>query len=388
MTLVILGANPPTARAAATLDCDVIHVQLPDAEPLDPASRETSTVFTADFKDPLAFFPFVDEFIRPRSPAAIVSITEFGMEPAAVAAERLGVTGVASDVVRATRDKLKMREALECKAPHLNPLFARGDDPAAVSRLFADGAAVVAKPVDGGGSKDVILLGRPADLPPDRRSAATLLERFAGGLEFSVEGLSLNGRHTFVGIAEKGTSDRFVEMSHLMPPLSLDSRRQRLVERAVAELLDAIALTDGPSHTEVKVDGDEVVIIETHTRLGGDGIAELVELTTGVEWRRAAVGWAVGAGLRRRQATAAAAATVFITAPPGRVTAVAPQPVLTHGSIVQWDVTVQPGDEVPPILSSFDRLGMATLTAASPGECAAAIAEFRALTIVTTQAAD
>lgn len=382
--LVILGASPITARVAAALPCPVVHVQLPGAAPLDPGTHETSAVFTADFTDPAAFQPFVDEVIRPLSPAAVVSITEFGMEPAAVAAERLGVRGVASDVVRRTRDKLETRHALQRKAPHLNPLFASGDDPVAVARLFASGAAVVAKPVDGGGSRDVILMREPAELPRERRSAATLLESFAGGLEFSVEALSRAGRHTFVGIAEKGITDRFVEVSHMMPPPSLDSRRERLVLQAVAELLDAVGLTDGPSHTEVKVDGDDVVVIETHTRLGGDGIAELVQLTTGAEWRRAAVGWPIEAGLRRRAASAAAAASVFVTAPAGRVTSVAPQPRLTHGRIVQWDVTVRPGVRAPEPLSSFDRHGMAILTADSPAECAAAVAELRALTIVTT----
>jgi hypothetical protein len=388
VALVIVGANPNTARAATTLPCDLIHVQLPGAPELDPGTEEDSTVFTVDFTDPSAFFPFVEEFIRPLSPIAVVSLTEFGMEPAAVAAERLGVKGVASEVVRITRDKLEMRNALERKAPHLNPLFASGADPVAVARLFADGVPAVAKPVDGGGSRGVILLRDLADLPQDRRTAATLLEQFADGLEFSVEALSVDGRHTFVGIAEKGTTDRFVEVSHIMPPLSLDGRRQRLVEQAVGELLDAVGLTDGPSHTEVKVDGDKVVVIETHTRIGGDGIAELVHLTSGVEWRRGALGWVVGAGLRREAATAPAAASVFVTAPPGRVTHVAPRPELTHGSIVHWDVTVRPGDEVPPLLSSFDRSGMALLTAPSPAACAAAVAEFAALTIVTTEASE
>jgi hypothetical protein len=76
---------------------------------------------------------------------------------------------------------------------------------------------------------------------------------------------------------------------------------------------------------------------------------------------------------------------VFVTAPPGRVTAVAPQPALTHGTIVHWEVTVEPGDEVPALRSSFDRPGMAILTAASPAQCVAAVAEFAALTLVTTR---
>ncbi len=63
----------------------------------------------------------------------------------------------------------------------------------------------------------------------------------------------------------------------------------------MAELLDAVGLADGPSHTEVKLGEDgRVTVVETHNRPGGDGIADLVQLTTGVDWRRAALGWAVG----------------------------------------------------------------------------------------------
>ncbi|GAA2734993.1 ATP-grasp domain-containing protein [Streptomyces nogalater] len=379
-TLVIVGANPTVARAAASLPGESVHVQLPGAPALDPGTR----VLTTDFRDLPAFLTFTDEVLRPLRPAAVVSLTEFGLEPAALAARLLGVTGVDPAVVHATRDKLAMRRILEREAPHLNPAFAAGDDTAAVDRLFAVHGRVVAKPVDGVGSASIALVESADALPADRRTAATLFEQFAEGREFSVEALSAGGRHTVIGIAEKGTTDGFVEVSHMMPPPSLDPRRQELVARAVGELLDALGLTDGPSHTEVMVDGDKIVVIETHTRLGGDGIADLVQLTTGVEWRRAAIGWAIGDGIRRGPAAAAAAATVFLTAPPGRVTAVAPPPALRQGRVHAWDLTVRPGDEVRPLRSSADRLGMAVLTAAGTDACTAAVAELTARPVVTT----
>ncbi|WP_030607110.1 ATP-grasp domain-containing protein [Streptomyces sclerotialus] len=390
MTLVIVGANPTVARAAAALPADVIHVQLPDAPALDLddlQARGTHRIFTVDYQDRAAFTSFIDEVLHPLSPSAVVSLTELGLEPAAAAAERLGAKGVAASVVRGTRDKLEMRRILERKAPHLNPAFAPGDDTVAVERLFAAHARVVVKPVDGAGSAAVALVERLEELPQDRRTAATLLEQYADGREFSVEAMSSGGRHTLVGIAEKGTTDGFVEVSHMMPPPSLDPARHGLVEQAVRETLDAVGLTDGPSHTEIKIDGDKVIVIETHNRLGGDGLADLVLLTTGVDWRRAALGWAVGEGLQRETPAAAAAATVFFTAPPGRVTAVAPKPSLRHGSIGLWDVLVRPGDVVQPLRSSADRLGMAVLTAASTAECVAAVAELTALPIITSRPA-
>ncbi|MEV6793654.1 ATP-grasp domain-containing protein [Streptomyces sp. NPDC051320] len=379
-TLVVVGANPTVAREAATLPGELIHVQLPGAPALDPDDR----VLTVDFLDLPAFLAFTDEVLRPLAPTAVVSLTELGVEPAALAARHLGVAGVEPAVVRATRDKLEMRRILEREAPHLNPAFAAGGDPEAVARLFADHGRAVAKPVDGVGSTSIALVESIDELPADRRTSAHLLEQFAEGHEFSVEALSADGSHTVLGIAEKGVTDGFIEISHMMPPPSLDERRQELVTRAVSELLDAIGLTDGPSHTEVMVDGDKVVVIETHARLGGDGLADLVHLTTGVEWRRAALGWAVGAGIRRSPVSASAAATVFLTAPPGRVTAVAPPPALTHGHIHAWDLAVRPGDQVHPLRSSSDRLGMALLTAADTNACVAVVAELMAHRVVTT----
>ncbi|WP_229891757.1 ATP-grasp domain-containing protein [Streptomyces lavendofoliae] len=384
MTLVIIGANPTVARAAETLPGELVHVQLPGAPALDPGIVEARMVFTTDFRKGDAFLTFVDEVLAPLRPAAVVSLTEPGLEPAAAAARRLGVRGVTPGVVGATRDKLTMRRVLEREAPHLNPDFAPGDDPDAVARLFARHERVVAKPVDGFGSTAVRLLDTVHGFPEELATAATLVEQYAEGLEFSVETLSSGGRHSFVGIAEKGTAGGFVEVSHVMPPPSLDDRRQRLVEGAVGELLDALGLTDGPSHTEVKVDGDKVTVIETHNRLGGDGIADLVRLTTGIDWRRAALGWPVGAGLRREPAAAAAAATVFFVAEPGTVTHIAPRPRLTHGVIAEWDVSARVGDEVRPLRSSEDRLGMAVLTAAGPAECVAAVAELTARRVITT----
>jgi hypothetical protein len=375
VTLVVIGANPTVAKSIVGLPEKVIHVQSPDALALDASVLGDAGILTADFLDISSFLLFVADVLKPLVPSAIVSITELGLEPAAAAAELLGVRGVALEVVRNTRDKLAMRQVLKKKAPHLNADFASGDDPGAVARLFSEHARVVAKPVDGVGSEAVSLLLSIEDLPEDRRVAGTLLEQFLGGLEFSVETLSSGGQHAFMGIAEKGTTGGFVEVSHIMPPPSLDSRRQSLVTRAVGELLDAIGITEGPSHTEVKVDGDQVTVIETHTRLGGDGIADLVRLTTGINWRKAAVGWPIGAALDQTKSVAAAAATVFFTAPPGRVASVAERPALNHGSIVEWDIQVQPGDAVRPLKSSGDRLGMAILTASTPADCKAAVAE-------------
>lgn len=74
--LVIVGANPTVAREAASLPGELVHVQLPGAPALDPDAR----VLTADFLDLPAFLAFTDAVLRPLAPAAVVSLTEFGLE--------------------------------------------------------------------------------------------------------------------------------------------------------------------------------------------------------------------------------------------------------------------------------------------------------------------
>ena len=378
--LVLIGANDVVAGEAEALGVEVVHVLLPGVAVL-PGTR----LLHIDYRDAAAFEAFIGSELSGLQPSAVVSLTELGLEPAAAVATRLGIPGVSTAAVHATRDKFQMRQLLHRRAPHVNPLYALADDPLGVATIFAAARAVIAKPRYGAGSADIRLLAAESELAPEWRTAAILLEEFVGGAEYSIECISRQGRHSVVGIAEKGITTGFIECSHLMPPAMLDEAGRVQIEATVEELLDAIGITDGPSHTEVKLDGSQVTVIETHTRLGGDGIAELVHLTTGVNWRRLALGWPIGVQLSPGPAAAGAAATVFFTAPAGVVTEVLPIPELASASIVDWRISVSPGDVVRPLRSSAERLGSATVIAADPERCAAAVAYLTGAHFVLTE---
>jgi biotin carboxylase len=220
---------------------------------------------------------------------------------------------------------------------------------------------------------------------PDHRDC--ILEEFAEGDEYSVETFSRHGQHQVVAIAETTTTDNFVEVSHLVPAPGMTPRRFESIARAVAELLDCLGLENGPAHTEVKVHRDDVKIIETHNRPGGDAIADLVAITTGVDWRRTAVGWPLGATPDRSTARAAAAATVFFTAAAGRVSAVLrPPPVFADATVEEWEVDVAVGDSVGELRSSADRVGMAVVSGRSPEAVRRSVEQIRAAGVVVTEA--
>ena len=388
MALLVLGASANIARVAQTLADALVFVQMPGADARALVRDDVDECLTLDFTDRELLEFFGRALLEPRPPAAVVSVTEQGVEPAAFLSHLLGTPGTPSTVVERTRNKLLMRSRIAAAGmDHLNPAYAPSADRAAVRDLLEAGPVIV-KPVDGTASEQIMLVPSVQELEavPDREGF--IVESYVEGIEYSVDSFSESGVHTAVGIAEKGTEGPFVEVSHVMPPPSLTPDARARVCRAVAELLDALELANGPAHTEVKVAGDAVIVIETHNRPGGDGIADLIGMTRGIDWRRASLGWPLGVREPERGGDVAAAAMVFFTAPPGTVTAVE-TPVLERSdvTIVEWGADVALGDQVRELRSSQDRVGWAVLAGESPEACRDAAAELRASRIVRTDGA-
>lgn len=143
---------------------------------------------------------------------------------------------------------------------------------------------VMAKPLEGTASKDVVKLNTKADaLPSLEASLPMIVEPFIKGAEFSVESFSENGRHRILAITEKFKADNsFVEIGHLVPA-RIDAASWQRISAYTAAVLNALEVDNGPCHTEVMLSGDRVELIETHTRTGGDEIPNLVRLACGLD---------------------------------------------------------------------------------------------------------
>lgn len=385
MELVVVGASENIARIARKLDDDVVFVDAPGSGRRQASQDEGRRSFVVDWHDEAALTEFAQRALAPLAPRAVVSVTEHGLVPAALLSAVLGTPGVPVDVVRATRDKLLMRRILAAKAAHLTVGYADASDEAAVAELLSRCDRAVVKPADGTASTDVTVVRSLEEFRRITDPKGLIVEEFAEGAEFSVESFSVNGRHEVIAVAEKGTADGFVEVSHLMPA-DLSSQQERLIGRAVGELLDALGLTDGPAHTEVKVHGDTVKVIETHNRPGGDSIADLVTVVTGIDWRKVSLGWPLGLRPAASTPHAPAAASVFFTAPPGTVTAVrAEAPAWADVTVEYWNVETSVGDLVEELHSSSDRLGTAVLSGKSADACRAALRALREQPVVVTE---
>jgi hypothetical protein len=284
---VLVGSRPAEGHATlARLGIPFLWI----VDPADGAVPDPETVRAAGAiglaeapyrADPLSLLAVP----LPDTVCAVLSFTEYGSLPAALLSEALGLPGVPVGAVLRARDKLLMRRAL---AAHFDgPSFGvvgRDEPP-------PEDFPLVAKPVAGSGSRGVEFVH---DLAEYRRRAGELdgllWERYIGGREYSVEAVSFDGTHRVLGVTAKRTTGEphFVETGH-EAPAALDPAVRDEIHTCVRRCLDALGVTLGASHTEVKVENGHALVVETHTRAGGDRIPLLTRLVSGVDQYELAV---------------------------------------------------------------------------------------------------
>jgi len=380
--LVVIGASPNIATIARGIDPRTVFVQQPGS-PVTRIVDTESNLYSLDFTDRKVFESFVRVVLRPLNIAAVVSVTETGQEPAALANEILGTPGMPTDVVARFNDKVLMRRRLAARAPQLSCRYALVASPAEAADVLArwsKGTRAVLKPPTGTASRGVALLDGPGSLDgfngfDDRTGVdgpvSYLLEEYIPGREFSAEMFSRDGAHRLIAVTEKHVFDStFVESAHVVPATGINNADMSAIEHAMGVFLDAMSLRDGPTHTEFKLADGRVRIIESHTRVGGDGIGDLVRLAAGVDVKRLALGWPVGVTEFdcTQPPAAAAAAVAFASARPGRVTRVASPALDEDGrvDVVSIEIVVKPGETVGELTESAKRVGRVMATGVDP----------------------
>jgi biotin carboxylase len=154
-------------------------------------------------------------------------------------------------------------------------------------------------------------------------------------------------------------------VGHALPARLAPGERDAIVA-TVTEFLTVMGLTDGPSHTEIRLSGRGPVVIESHNRGGGDFIGELVRAAYGIDLTGHAVGWAAGTvpPFPADPQPLAAACVRFLTGEPGTVTAVGgAEQVAERPGVLAARITAKPGDRVRPLRDNWDRLGFVAVRA-------------------------
>ncbi|GAA2672645.1 ATP-grasp domain-containing protein [Streptomyces aculeolatus] len=262
-----------------------------DAEVADPADEEALLA--------------AGRALRRRHPVAgVMTWTEWYLVPTAHLARSLNLPTSPPSALRRCRDKAASRAA-----------FARGQVPSALcvrirteteAREAAQrvGYPVVLKPASLAASMGVTRADTDDELSFAYRHAAraasrqvespqVLVEEYLDGPEISVECVTHKGRTTAVAVTHKtvGMPPGFEELAHVVD--ANDPLLPRVAAAATAAL-EALGVTDGVSHVEMRLVDGRLRLIEVNARLAGDMIGHLVHLTTGIDLARAAADIACG----------------------------------------------------------------------------------------------
>ena len=262
----------------------------------------------ADFFYPISIIK-KDEILEKCKEIGICGIctisSDLGIITSNYVANHLGLVSNSWEATEKSTNKHLMREAFKnANDPSPKSIYVENVD---VLPDFSElSYPLIVKPTDRSGSRGVYKLEKENAglLQLIIRKAMTvslekhaLVEEFAPGTEYSVEYISWKGKHHFLQITLKYTTEapRFIETGH-MEPAPVESQILERVKSVVEHALDTLGLQYGASHSEIKIDDEgNIKIIEIAGRMGGDCIgSDLVRYSTGYDFVKMVIDVACG----------------------------------------------------------------------------------------------
>jgi biotin carboxylase len=278
-------------------------------------------VRTSDFK---ALENCVLKVVGREKIAGVYSSSEYYIEAAARIAELLRLPGESHAIVAGCRNKHTQRESLR-RAEVFVPKFRRAQShEEAMSALDEIPLPVIVKPTFGTGSVGVRLCRSVEEVVSHATTLLNqgfnerglpapkeiLIEEYLAGPEYSVE---VFGTHV-LGITAKHLSEEpmFVEAGHDFPAM-LSADLAASIRETALRSLQAVGLSWGPAHIEMRVVEGHPAIIEINPRLAGGFIPELVRNAHGIDLIRETLKHAIGLRPNLKPASNGYAAIRFVT---------------------------------------------------------------------------
>ena len=368
--VIILGAGPlqvPAIRELKKLGAYVICLDYnPQAEGFEEAD-ESKVISTRDTR------AICEEVKRQQPDVLMTSTSDAPVRIISRVSEILGRRCALSyEDACAVTIKSLMRRRLEEHNVVIPKYMVIGDFEAlknAYKTVFHE--SCILKPADNAGSRGVKLLQGEKTESQLRQeyeqclsctgNNMVVIEEIMEGPEVSVEAVTVAGKTKIISITDKIVCERpyFVEVGHVEPS-RLAADIQNRIKVLARQAIEAMNITDCPSHTEIIVTEDGPKIVEIAARLGGDFItSRLVPLSTGINMVRASVQMELGerAELERKKSRGAAIRFLSVerSGIVGEIYGV--QEALKEPGVTEAVLYVKPGDEVNPLRSSNDRIG-------------------------------
>lgn len=380
--VAVVGGRPAPIHGARQWGVDVVLVHQVGAYD-ESIVEHCEQVVHAQIDDGPAVLRALRPLHEQRPFDRVLTTTEVAALSTGYVVDALGLPGVTEFTARALKDKSLTRDLL---AEHgLSPVRYRRLTSAeeAVDFLEQVGGRIVIKPLDGAASLHIHCANTADDavlvwkLLRESNIEAALGEEFLEGPVVSVDSFSHQGRHLPIGYSEYRMNDRFVEWEVSTPSRIAVPYLEQLWS-LTPRLLDAVRLTEGPSHSEFVLTPDGPRVLESHARLAGSGAPELVRRAFGLDLNRMFLTVPLGIDELPLVSPAPIGGAVarFFTPPPGvirSITADADVPAVIRRIPAGQQPTVfmpyldelrdvptaavivkNPGDVVPPLLTVAD----------------------------------
>jgi hypothetical protein len=237
--------------------------------------------------------------VPPGDFAGVVPTSEFSAQVAEHLAHRLDLFHNPLESVAAYRNKYEMRRLFAGQGAAQPEVLARFVSLKEVDEFDWSGIRfpVIVKPVDLTSSLHVRLCADRQEARQALRriflhvqsfagvafSGQGVLETYAPEPEFSAECVIREGRLEKLFVTTKFVSPLPAcdEIGH-MAGAPVSPRHQAAVQKLAGQVARAWKTTNAVLHVEYKYDGERAIVIEAACRIGGDRIAEVVELQHGV----------------------------------------------------------------------------------------------------------
>lgn len=236
--------------------------------------------------------------------AGVLSLADDKLRYTAEIAERLGLPFHATTTVAALTDKLTQRRALAAaglSAPRSSVVVEGSSRDQLAGREDLRFPAVL-KPRLGEGSRDTVPVASFEELcdelgaapPPDVAPRDFVLEEYIPDATTDLGGEGFAGYVSVESYVESGTISHLAITGRMPPafpfretgffiPCAVDPALQPDVLAAAASAAEALGVTIGCLHTEVKLTDEGPVIIEVNGRIGG-GVPEMLDAAGGVRF--------------------------------------------------------------------------------------------------------
>jgi len=385
---MIVGAGFLQSFAIKRAAAMGLHVVAVDRDRNAPGFRWSHTQEIADTRDARAC---LEAAKRERVDGVLSVCTDLAVKSVAFVAASLGLPGLSAEAARLATDKWLMREAL-ARAGVGSPEFGRAASVEQARELASRvGYPCVVKPVDSVGSRGVTKIENLAGVDAAFESAvaasacgSTIVESFVDGPEMSVEAVTSRGKTWIAAVTDKITTGppHFVELGHTQPSAF---SWHASVRQAVDACVGALGIDFSATHTELRMTPRGPVVMEVGARLGGDRItSDLVPLSCGVDLMETVIRVALGEDPAVTPRWERGSAIRYLRVPPGVIASIdGAEAAASVSGVVDVHFDMNPGDRVPELRSSSDRVGH--VVAEGPGAREAAEAAEKALSRIKVE---